>query len=590
MFKEKEAIMLTGIFRPLAILILAGICMSLSSQDLKNTKGLPGPIIDSLRKSGYIFSEGQKADSVVLNTTQAIRFLQKKLRLQYWKDPADPLRVALGQLVFEASHKPFDSAEVVLNNYPFDSLDVEWDKFYIWEPLRLRIPAITRPRAVISGDSLAVPGLTDTTILVVIDTLQEVTSDNPRFPFTYYDYPFQADSIRAAVSLLKDYVLERDSLLIFFTGAGNTVTPVWLNSKSDMMQRHWLKTNLSDSATVWIGAQSRNTIVLYLENGIIFSRPVRQHIYADAQVDVQQIDRSKLQEVKKITVRTQYWKYRSEASFALNQASLNNWVKGGESSISTSLDITGYADYNNKTLKITSSNFGRLKYGLVWNDENGVRKNLDLLETNSKLNHKAFGKFDFSAILLFKTQLSSGYTYAADGSKTLVSRFMSPGILTAGIGLDYKPNKKTSINFSPLSYKGTFVLDTTGVRGVDAVDQTKYGIPSGRKAKNEPGSSFMITNETQVLTNVTVTNRLQLFTNYINKPQNIDVDWEMIVTTKLNWFTDVRLNTHLIFDDDTKSPLFDKDKNPVLGPDGKQKKTARVQFKELLGFSFVFRF
>jgi hypothetical protein len=64
----------------------------------------------------------------------------------------------------------------------------------------------------------------------------------------------------------------------------------------------------------------------------------------------------------------------------------------------------------------------------------------------------------------------------------------------------------------------------------------------------------------------------------------------MIVQANLNWFTDVRLNTHLIFDDNTKTPLFDKDKNPVMGEDGKQRKTARFQFKELLGFSFIFRF
>jgi hypothetical protein len=64
----------------------------------------------------------------------------------------------------------------------------------------------------------------------------------------------------------------------------------------------------------------------------------------------------------------------------------------------------------------------------------------------------------------------------------------------------------------------------------------------------------------------------------------------MIVIAKLNWFTDVRFNTHLIFDDDTRTLVFDKNKKPVLGPDGKQKKTARVQFKELLGFTFVFRF
>ncbi len=572
----------TVIFRLLAIILFTNTWISALSQDNKSTKGLPKPLIDSLIKSGYTFNEPQKADMDDLNTSQAIKFLQKRLRLQYWKDPADPLRVAIGQLVFEASHKPYDSAQVYLNRYPFDSLDVDWDKFYIWEPLRIRIPSISHPKLLISGDSLTKSVLKDTTILVVIDTLHEVTSDYPGFPFTYYDYPYQADSIRAAVNLLMDYVQERDSSIIFFTGAGNNVTPVWLNSKSAMMQRHWLKTDLYDSATVWIGAQARNTIALYLENGISFIRPARQQVYTDAKVDVQQIDRSKLQEVKKITVKTQYWKYRSEASFALNQASLTNWVKGGESSVSTSLDITGYADYNNKPLKITSSSFARLKYGLIWTDENGIRKNLDLLETNSKLNHKAFGKFDFSAILLFKTQLSNGFTYANDGSRTLVSKFMSPGILTLGLGLDYKPNKTTSINFSPLSYKGTFVTDTTGIKGVNAVDQTKYGIPVGKKAKNEPGASFMITNEYKPYKNVTMTNRLQLFTNYINNPQNIDVDWEMIVTANLNWFTDVRLNTHLIFDDDTKSPEDPEDPN--------SRKTARVQFKELLGFSFIFRF
>jgi len=64
----------------------------------------------------------------------------------------------------------------------------------------------------------------------------------------------------------------------------------------------------------------------------------------------------------------------------------------------------------------------------------------------------------------------------------------------------------------------------------------------------------------------------------------------MILQANLNWFTDVRLNTHLIFDDDTKTLVFDRDKNPIKGGDGLQKKNARVQFKELLGFSFIFRF
>jgi hypothetical protein len=64
----------------------------------------------------------------------------------------------------------------------------------------------------------------------------------------------------------------------------------------------------------------------------------------------------------------------------------------------------------------------------------------------------------------------------------------------------------------------------------------------------------------------------------------------MILQANLNWFTDVRLNTHLIFDDDTKILVFDKENNPVMGEGGVEKKTARIQFKELLGLSFVFRF
>lgn len=602
------------------VLVMSFLYLSVYGQEETGNFGLPGTVYDSLKNTGYIFSEGQRADTIELSEEQAIEFLQKKLRPRYWKDPADPLRVALSQLVFEASHDSYDSAEVFLRRFPFDSLEVSWDKFYIWEPLRLSIP-LTAPLEVMPPydslaaadtavainptDSLAISrialprrpshymvdtGFRDTTILVIIDTLYQVESPKKGFPFTYYDYPYQADSIRAAVTLLMGRLDARDSSLIYFTGAGDDITPVWLNSNTGKMHRYWLKTDLYDSVTVWIGSQGKNTIALYLENGISFIRPAKQQLNTDARIEMQEIDRSKLQEIKKITVKPQYWKYRSEASFALNQASLTNWVKGGESNLSTSLDMTGFADYNNKNLKVTSTNFARLKYGLVWTDKYGIRKNLDLLETNSKLNHKAFGKFDFSAILLFKTQLAKGFTFPTDTTKNLVSKFMNPGTVTVGLGLDYKPNKLTSINFSPLSYKGTFVLDTTGIKGIDAIDQTKYGIASDKKAKHEPGASFMVSHEYKPFKTLSVVNRLQLFTNYIHNPLNIDVDWEMIVSANLNWFTDVRFNTHLIFDDDTKSPLFDKDGNAVMDSDNKQKKTARIQFKELLGFSFVFRF
>ncbi|MCX6303181.1 MAG: DUF3078 domain-containing protein [Bacteroidia bacterium] len=513
----------------------------------------------------------QETPRIELSAGQAIKILQERCQPQYWKETGDPLRRAIRHLVNEASNPPYDSSAYFLKRYPYDSLNIPWDKFYIWEPVSSAL-------------------LKDTSVLVVIDTLHKVSEERPGFPFTYYSYPYQGDSIRVAVEILMDFLEARDSSMIHVTGLGGAVTNIWLNSRSDIMKRYWLRNEMNDSITVWIGAPAKDTISLYLEKRVDFRRPVKQGNYSDARIEVQEVDKSTLLDVRTIPVRSQLWKFRSEASFALNQASLTNWVKGGESSISTALDITGYADYNNKKLKITSGNFARIKYGLIKNGSDDIRKNLDLLETNSKLNHKAFGKFDFSAIMLFKTQMASGFSYPNDTTRILVSKFFNPAILTVGLGLDYKPNKNTSINFSPLSYKGTFVTDTTGVVGVDAIDETKYGIPAGKKAKNEPGMSFMITNEYKPVSTVTITNRLQLFTNYINNPQNIDIDWEMIVTAAINWFTDVRFNTHLIFDDDTKTPVFDKEKQPVLGTDGKQKNTARIQFKELLGFSFVFRF
>lgn len=395
-------------------------------------------------------------------------------------------------------------------------------------------------------------------------------------------YKENTDSLKAAIVVFLDYLEGRDSTIISFTGTNYGKYQLWLNSKSDKMLRFWLKNDLNDSVTVWIGNPSRNTIGLYLEKGVGFRRPSRQGNVSEAKINVEPQDNTKLVDVKKILTKSQHWKHRTEASFALNQGMVTNWVKGGENSISTSLDITWFADYSNKPMLLSSNNFARIKYGLIKSGDSKIRKNIDLLETNSKLNHKAFGKFDFSAIMLFKTQVSRGYNYPNDSVP--VSKLFNPAVLTLGFGLDFKPNKFTSINFSPFSFKATFVPDTA------AIDQTKYGVAADKRSKYEPGASFMISNEYRPFKNMVITNRLQLFTNYINNPLNIDVDWEMILQANLNWFTDVRLNTHLIFDDDTKTLVFDKNKNPVMGNDGLQKKTARVQFKEVLGLSFIFRF
>jgi len=480
-------------------------------------------ILDSLKKVEFNLNGNIQKPEISLSKEQAISFLQVRTQPQFWIDSNDPFRLAINQLIYEASYPKYDSAALLLSRYQYDSLLI----------------------------------------------------------------PLQVDSIQAAVNLLTKYLEERDSSFVNIIVNNNAVIPVWMNTRSARMTRYWLKNELTDSVAIWLGNPSRNTIGLYLEKGVSFRRTGREGNYSDPRINVQQPDNSQLLMAQKIVVKPQYWKFRTEAAFVFSQSALTNWVKGGENSISSLLDITGYADYNNKSLKISSSNFGRIKLGFQKSGDNPVRKNVDLIETNSKFNHKAFGKFDFSGIMLFKTQLAPGYSYAKVNSKDtaiLVSKMFNPVTLTVGLGLDFKPFKKTSINFSPFSYKGTYMTDTANI------DQTKYGIPKNKKSLNEPGASFMISNEFKPARNITLTNRLQLFTNYIHNPMNIDVDWEVIGLVNLNWFTDIRFNTHLIFDDDTKTVELDDEKQPIKLPDGSLKKTARVQFKEMLGISLVFRF
>ena len=571
--------------------------VSIFSQENSKKTNATENVIDSLKKSGVIFGKDFRKREITLSSDQALKYLQQKYSPKFWKNETDPLRQAFGRLIYEAVHSPFDSLRNSLIKYPYDSLSVAWDKFYIWEPLKVKIPVLSKVdstglagKDTTNNDSFRVDAkllvLKDTTFMVIIDSMKTVAS--PGLHFKYAEHPFEGDSIQAAVNSLINYIDKRDSSELRITGAGNSVTPIILNSQTKRYSRYWLKNESSDSVAVWIGNPSRNTIGLYLEQGVNFRRPVRQSNYGSPKINVQSIDNKTLLEYQNKDIKTKPWKYHSETAFILNQTSLSNWVKGGESSISSVFDMTGYADYKNKKLNISSANFARLNFGYLASGGEGIKKNIDLLETNSKLNHLAFGKVDFSAILLFKTQIARGYNYfkttTGRDTSALVSKLFNPATITVGLGFDYKPNKKTSINFAPLSYKGTFVTDTVHI------DQTQYGIAKNRKSLNEPGVSFMISHEFNPIKTVTVLNRLQLFTNYIHNPQNVDVDWEMIATAHLNWFTDVRLNTHLIYDDDTKTAQQDKSGQPILSADGTVKKSARIQFKELLGFSVSFKF
>jgi len=104
------------------------------------------------------------------------------------------------------------------------------------------------------------------------------------------------------------------------------------------------------------------------------------------------------------------------------------------------------------------------------------------------------------------------------------------------------------------------------------------------------GTQIVINNKFSPYKDLTFENKVRLFSSYLNKPQNVDVDWELIMDQKINWFFSIRLNLHLIYDDDILFSVLDSEGAPILSPDGSAKKVAKTQFKEFIGLSLQFKF
>jgi hypothetical protein len=367
------------------------------------------------------------------------------------------------------------------------------------------------------------------------------------------DGRYQLDSLQYAVNKLLEYTEERDSTMLWISDMSGRKRPFWISSGSEEEYRFWVKNYNNDSVTVWLGNPGSQELRLTLEDDVNFNRLVKEDF--EHLPSFVQDPESSLRSMKMLEPIPKYWDFGFLSAFILNQTYLSNWTKGGESSLSAMMDIQLDATYNNKDANTQWINAVRMKFGTIMTQEKGFRKNHDALEINSKFNRNAWGKIGMSASLYMKHQLAKGYNYPNDSIP--ISKFLNPGTMTLGLGFEYKPAKEITFNVAPLSYKTTFVLDTANI------NQTLHGIDKNARAKREMGTQIVVSSKVTPFESMEITNNLRLFSNYLKKPQNIDVDWELIV---------------------------DENNQPVLLPDGTEKKVADMQFKEFIGLSLQFKF
>jgi hypothetical protein len=435
------------------------------------------------------------------------------------------------------------------------------------------VPAIV-PR----GSNKSYHFLKDGSGITISKPVQVIVADR-NSPFNIINNEKVPDSLNVAVQTLLSYTANRDSILVYLNDVEGKNTPFWLSFGEDDLYRYWVKNNNNDSVTIWMGNPEKNKITFLLEEDISVER-IEKETFDDVPFTLATpgVNLAEVEPMEEIPV---YWDYEFSSSFSVNQNYLSNWSKGGENSFATTLDIKGQAKYTNEEAKTQWTNSGRLKYGSIVSEEHGLRKNNDLLEFNSQYNKALTKQVDFSALFYMKNQIDKGYNYPNDSVP--ISKFLNPGTFTIGVGAEYNPFDKTTINFSILSYKNTFVLDTANI------DQTVHGIDNDKRANQEMGGQLLVKNEVSVLDNLNITHSLRLFSNYIEKPQNVDIDWEINLEKQFSLFFAVLLNIHLIYDDDVRFPKLDDNEDPILLPDGSEKKIPKLQFKQYLGVTFLFK-
>ena len=206
----------------------------------------------------------------------------------------------------------------------------------------------------------------------------------------------------------------------------------------------------------------------------------------------------------------------------------------------------------------------------------------DKIDFASKYGRYAFKYWYYSALVGFKTQFADGYKSITDSTR--ISSWMSPAYLNIALGMDFKPTfeKHPNITFSlfiaPLSGRMTFVTDSA----LSAAGA--YGVDPGKKFRPEFGGYVKAQFKIDFWKVFTYNSKLDLFSNYITKAQNVDFNWENLLTIKLsNWFS-ANIAITLAYDDDIDVPV-DRDGDGVCEGVGK-----RLQFKELLGLGFTYKF
>lgn len=264
------------------------------------------------------------------------------------------------------------------------------------------------------------------------------------------------------------------------------------------------------------------------------------------------------------------WKKGGLFNLNFGQTSLTNWAAGGDQ---LALNVNGFlnlfAFY--KKDRHAWDNSLDLAIGYVKTTSLGTRKADDRIDLLSKYGYQLFDHIYLSGLVNLRTQFTNGFNYPEVDSAVKVSTFFAPAYVLVSIGLDWKPNDDFSLFLSPATNRWVIVLD-------DSLSaQGAYGVEPGENARYEIGAYLSANYKKELVKNLTYKGKLDLFSNYRNKPKNVDIFMTNLFS--LNFFKGLSatVGLDLIYDDDVR----------IFGPESN---SPRTQVRQYVGIGYSAKF
>ena len=280
-----------------------------------------------------------------------------------------------------------------------------------------------------------------------------------------------------------------------------------------------------------------------------------------------------------------HWHWGGDATLSFNATSLINWVAGGEDQIGVRPAINLFANY--KKGKHTFENYATFAYGVLKTGERKAVKNDDRLHYISKLGYQISSKWAYSAAFLARTQFSPGYKYSGENITAKLSDFLAPVNMYLSVGLDYIPNKNISCMLSPVMGRATFVRSdsTTVIIGAGMmtaeIDENGETVQVPHKSRYEFGGGALIKFNGNLYKNkITYSSQVELFSNYMKAPQNMEVFW--VSNAKIQVYKNISANMQIELKYDDNQKIKDETTGDLRG--------AKMQIRSFTGLGLFCQF